>query len=77
MSDLSAIVHDTGEVVAINSAGLNLPGRVMQVGLELPDNLSFEEWQGVGEYACLCLWTGDAGQFRDVIDTPIMDRQYA
>ena len=30
-----------------------------------------------GEYACLCLWTGDAGQFRDEIDTPIMDRQYA
>jgi phage N-6-adenine-methyltransferase len=44
-----AIIPETGEVVRLSGTGLALPGRATEVGLELPDNLSFEEWQGLGE----------------------------
>lgn len=60
----SAVVHDTGEVIAIGPSGLSLPGRVTQVGLELPEGLSFADWQGIGESLkgverSLMWWIGD------------------
>jgi N6-adenosine-specific RNA methylase IME4 len=61
---VSAIIHDTGEIVGIGASGINLPGRVMQTGLELPEDLSYENWQGIGESLqgverSLMWWIGD------------------
>jgi N6-adenosine-specific RNA methylase IME4 len=58
------VIADTGEVVSIGPRGLNLPGKVTQVGLELPDGLTFEEWNGIGECLqgvdrSLQWWIGD------------------
>jgi N6-adenosine-specific RNA methylase IME4 len=59
-----AIIHDTGEVVTLSERGLALPGKITIVGLELPETLSFEEWQGIGETLkgverSLMWWIGD------------------
>lgn len=48
MDTFSAIVPDTGEVVEFEGRQLVLPGRVSTVGLDLPDDLSFEQWNGIG-----------------------------
>lgn len=66
--NMHAIVPDTGEVVAVGPHGLDLPGRVSAVGLELPETLSFEEWSGVGEMLhgverSLMWWVGDWWRF--------------
>lgn len=62
--NMHAVVPDTGEVVAVGPHGLDLPGRVSAVGLELPETLSFEEWSGIGEMLqgverSLMWWIGD------------------
>lgn len=59
-----AIIEGTGEVLTIGSRGLSLPGRASSVGLDLPANLAFEEWQAVGETLqgverSLMWWIGD------------------
>lgn len=61
---MEAIIPDTGEIVSLRDARLGLPGRVLSVGLELPDSLSFDEWQGLGERLkgverSLMWWIGD------------------
>lgn len=66
--NMHAIVPDTGEVVAVGPHGLDLPGRVSAVGLELPEALSFEEWSGIGEMLqgverSLMWWIGDWQRF--------------
>lgn len=67
---INAVVQDTGEVVGIGESGINLPGRVMKTGLELPDSLSYEEWQGIGESLqgverSLMWWIGDWLRYGD------------
>jgi len=57
-------ITDDGEIVAIGKNGLTLPGRVLQTGLELPENLSFDDWQGIGQSLqgverSLMWWIGD------------------
>lgn len=59
-----AIINETGEVLEVSERGLSLPGRVTPIGLELPESLSFEEWQGIGETLkgverSLMWWIGD------------------
>lgn len=44
---IEASAKDTGELIPIKT-GLGLPGAVSRVGLELPDNLTFEQWEGIG-----------------------------
>ncbi len=61
--NVSAIIHETGEVVPVN-ASLGLPGRVTQVGLDLPADMTFEQWQGIGQSLrgverSLMWWIGD------------------
>ena len=48
MTLVEGIAADTGEVVAIGPRGLELPGRVSRVGLELPESITFEDWSGIG-----------------------------
>jgi N6-adenosine-specific RNA methylase IME4 len=48
VSTFSAIVPDTGEVVEFHGRQLVLPGRVTTVGLDLPPDLTFEQWNGIG-----------------------------
>ena len=59
-----AVIHHTGEIVDVSAGGLALPGAVSVVGLELPEGLSFEEWNGIGETLkgverSLMWWIGD------------------
>jgi hypothetical protein len=59
-----AVIAETGEIVSFRDARLGLPGRVLSTGLELPENLSFDEWQGLGERLkgverSLMWWIGD------------------
>lgn len=61
---IDAIVHDTGEVVAVGPRGIDLPGRTSAVALDLPDGLTFDEWRGIGETLkgvekSLMWWIGD------------------
>ena len=54
---------DTGEVGTIDPRGL-LPGRFTQVGLELPDSLTFDEWSAIGSTlrsveGSIMWWVGD------------------
>jgi N6-adenosine-specific RNA methylase IME4 len=60
---VDAIIADTGEVVTVQR-GMGLPGRVSQTGLDLPESLTFEEWESVGESLkgverSLMWWIGD------------------
>jgi hypothetical protein len=48
MSDLELVVPDIGEVVTVRDGRMVMPGRVTTVGLELPETLSFEEWNRIG-----------------------------
>lgn len=48
MDTFSAVVPDTGEIVEFEGRQLVLPGRVSTVGLDLPDDLTFAQWQGIG-----------------------------
>jgi N6-adenosine-specific RNA methylase IME4 len=64
LSVAHAIINETGEILEVTDRGLALPGRVSQIGLELPESLSFEEWQGIGETLkgverSLMWWIGD------------------
>lgn len=64
MKAVSAIIQDTGEVVEIAGGMLALPGKASVVGLDLPEGLSFAEWQGIGESLqgverSLMWWIGD------------------
>lgn len=59
-----AVVPDTGEIVTFEGRQLVLPGRVHHVGLELPADLSFEQWSGIGSALqdvnrSLMWWIGD------------------
>lgn len=47
-STFDAIDPETGEVIAFEGRQLVLPGRVHSVGLELPEDLTYEQWQGIG-----------------------------
>jgi N6-adenosine-specific RNA methylase IME4 len=65
---IEAVVPDTGEVVALGPGGMALPGRVSTLGLQLPETLSFQEWQGIGESLkgverSLMWWIGDWVRF--------------
>ena len=44
---IEAVAIDTGELVPVKSS-LGLPGTARRVGLQLPEDLSFEEWSGIG-----------------------------
>lgn len=66
--NIDASIVGTGEIVTVGSGGLDLPGRVMAVGLDLPDTITFEEWQAVGESLqgvnrSLQWWLGDWVRF--------------
>lgn len=59
-----ATIPDTGEIVEMAGGKLALPGRVSVVGLELPEGLSLQQWQGIGETLrgverSLMWWIGD------------------
>jgi hypothetical protein len=44
---VDAVAKDTGELVPIKSS-LGLPGKVSRIGLQLPESLSFEQWENIG-----------------------------
>lgn len=62
--NLHAIIEGTGEIVPVTARGLALPGRVSAVGLELPEGMTFQEWQNLGDVLqgverSLMWWIGD------------------
>jgi hypothetical protein len=64
MRAVEAIEHATGEVITLDKSGLALPGRRTRVSLELPPNLTFDEWSSVGETlqaveVSIQWWVGD------------------
>lgn len=64
MDTFTAVVPDTGEVVEFEGRQLVLPGRVSTVGLDLPPDLTFEQWNGIGAALqgvdrALQWWIGD------------------
>lgn len=65
MESIDAVIHDTGEVIAIDRrGGLNLPGVVSRIGLLLPEELSLEEWTAIGQSLSgveqsIMWWLGD------------------
>lgn len=48
MHAFSAVDGETGEVIEFDRGHVGLPGRVSPVALELPENLTFEQWSGIG-----------------------------
>lgn len=63
MKVINAIASDTGEVIAIEK-DLGIPGAVTPVALELPENLSYDEWEMVGSKlksieGSILWWVGD------------------
>lgn len=59
-----AVIQGTGEVISLSRPGLGLPGRVTPIGLELPDALTFDQWQAIGDSLqgverSLMWWIGD------------------
>lgn len=59
-----AVDPTTGEVVSFEGRQLVLPGRVHSVGLELPESLTYEQWQGIGSALqsvnrSVMWWVGD------------------
>lgn len=64
MAKADAIIRDTGEIVEIRPGGLALPGKVTSLSLELPADLPYEQWRGIGETLrgverSLMWWIGD------------------
>lgn len=47
-SGFEAVDLETGELVSFEAQGLALPGRAHAVGLDLPDGLTYSQWQGIG-----------------------------
>ena len=66
MIALDAIDQETGEIVTIDSDGPRLPVRVKKtrVSLEIPEDLSFEDWSAMGDVlngvqGSIMWWVGD------------------
>lgn len=59
------VEHLSDDVTLYRGDGkINLPGRIIQTGLELPEDLSYENWRGIGESLqgverSLMWWIGD------------------
>jgi N6-adenosine-specific RNA methylase IME4 len=65
---VEGIAADTGEILSIWPRGIELPGRVSRVGLELPDNLSFDDWSSLGSTlksveGSIMWWLGDWARY--------------
>lgn len=59
-----AVDPESGEVISFRGRQLALPGDVSPIGLILPDDLSFEQWSGIGSALqgvnrSLMWWIGD------------------